>query len=200
MRSDPNDASGRRLERLSRLADYDVGRNDPDPRGWTVVNREGRSVGEVKDLIVDTERMAATYLDVELDTKLFDLRHDDPHVLVPVERAHRDGKRLVVEDINSNWVTELCAARELDRRDFWDRWWHRDEVRHEPARDTRISRPVPSDEVRRAIEDVRPGEAVKIPVVKEEIVVERRPVTRDETRREELVVNRASDEPPRSGR
>jgi len=38
---------------------------------------------------------------------------------------------------------------------------------------------------------VRPGQEVRIPVVKEEIVVERRPVDR-----EEIVVNRAWDEPP----
>jgi sporulation protein YlmC with PRC-barrel domain len=128
------------LERLSRLRDYDVGRNDPDPRGWKVVNRDGRSIGEVKDLLVDTARMTATYLDVELDTKLFDLRHDDPHVLVPVERAHRAGKRLVVEDISSSWVTEVRAARDLEQHLFWDRWWHRDEVRQEPVHEPRITR------------------------------------------------------------
>jgi hypothetical protein len=45
---------------------------------------------------------------------------------------------------------------------------------------------------------VRPGEAVRIPVVEEEIIVERRPIMRDEARRDELVVNRAlDDEPPR---
>ncbi len=120
MKSD-RDAPARRLERLSHLRDYDVGRKEPDPRGWTVVNRVGQAVGEVKDLVVDTERMAATYLDVELDPKKFDLRDDDPHVLVPVERAHTDGKRVVVDDISGHWVGELRAAREQRDRDFWDR-------------------------------------------------------------------------------
>jgi sporulation protein YlmC with PRC-barrel domain len=183
----------RRLERLSRLSDYQVDRHEPDPRGWTVINREGRSVGEVKDLIVDTERMSATYLDVEVDTKLFDFTGDDPHVLVPVERARADGKRLVVDDITGEWVADVRAARERHRNEFWDRWWHRSGVADEPeGRGTKISRRVRGDDLQRAIDEVRPGEAVRIPVAQEEIVVERRPLGS-----EEIVVNRATDEPPR---
>jgi sporulation protein YlmC with PRC-barrel domain len=181
----------RRLERLSRLPNYEVERHQPDPRGWTVVNREGRHVGNVKDLLVDTERMTATYVDMALDTKLFDLRDDDPHVLVPVERAHRDGNRLVVEDISPEWVTELRAARDRHRYEFWERWWQRGGAREDP-RVTRIERRTEPQDLHRVIDEVQPGQEVRIPVVKEEIVVERRPVER-----EEIVVNRATDPPPR---
>jgi sporulation protein YlmC with PRC-barrel domain len=193
MRSEHAPAS--RLERLSRLRDYEVERHEPDPRGSTVVNREGRSVGEVEDLIVDTERMVAIFLDVELDAKAFDFRDDDAHVLVPVERARTDGKRVVVDDISSEWVAELRAARQRHRYEFWDRWWHRTEMAPEAeSRTTRIRRvsPAPADDLERVIHEVRPGEEVRIPVVKEEIVVERRAVEH-----EEVVVNRAEDEPPR---
>ena len=184
-----------RLERLSRLRDFDVERHEPDPRGWTVVNREGRKVGEVKDLIVDTERMVATYLDVELDTKTFDFTDDDPHVLVPVERAGTDGNQVVVDEIDSDSVSQLRAARQRHQEEFWERWWHRDEARDNvERRPTRIRRitPAPSDDLQRVIDDVRPGETVRIPVVREEIVVERREVAD-----EEVVLNRASDEPPK---
>jgi sporulation protein YlmC with PRC-barrel domain len=186
------DASLRRMERLSRMGDFDVAPREPDPRGWTVVNREGRAVGEVKDLIVDTDRMAATYLVVELDTKLFGLRDHDPRVLVPVERAHRQGRRLVVEDIAPGWVSELRSARELQDREFWDRWWHRSE----PGRGTPITRRVATEELSRALDDLRPGESVRIPVADEEIVVERRPITHETAVRDEAVVNRADAEPP----
>lgn len=187
--------SGRRLERLSRLSDCEVDRHQRDPRGWTVVNSEGRRIGEVRDLVVDTERMTATYLDVELDTKLFNLRGEDPHVLVPVEHAHADGKRLVVEHLTPARVSELGAAREEHMRDFWNRWWNRGEPRRQPADATRITRRVTPEELNRVIEDVRPGETVRIPLVNEEIVVERRPVASDTMSREELVANRAADEP-----
>jgi len=120
-----HDASGR-LERLSRMREYDVARTEPDPRGWPVVGRNGRTIGEVTDLIIDTGRMAATYLDVELNARQFDLRHDDPHVLVPVERAHQAGKRVLVEEIDRAWFDELRPARDAAQREFWDRWWHRE--------------------------------------------------------------------------
>jgi hypothetical protein len=183
-------AEARRLERLSRLRDHDVERSQPDPRGWDVVNGDGRRVGVVRDLLVDTDRMTATYLDVELDTKAFDLRDDDPHVFVPVERAHRDGKRLVVEEIAAEWITELRAERNRHDVEFWDRWWHRSDARDHDQRSQRIERRAEPD-LQRAIETVRPGEEIRIPVAKEEIVVERRVLERDEA-----VVNRAADAPP----
>lgn len=172
-----HDTSIRRLERLSRLRDCAVASGEPDPRGWTVVDRQGHKVGEVKDLVVDTERMTASYLDVELDAKLFDFRDDDPHVLVPVERAQADRKHLVVDAITPSWVSELRSARDVHYTEFWNRWWDRGET-HGFGQGTRIARQVAASDLNRTIEDVRPGETVRIPVVNEEIVVERRPVGR----------------------
>ena len=57
----------RRREPLSRLGGFQVGPHQPDPRGWKVLSPDGGSVGVVRDLIVDTGRMRASYLDVELD-------------------------------------------------------------------------------------------------------------------------------------
>lgn len=171
-----------RMERLSRMRDFEVDRNQPDPRGWKVVNREGRSVGEVKDLIVDTERMTATYLDVELDAKLFDLRDTDPHVLIPVERARADGKQLIADDITGDWVTNVCAERQRARDEFWERWWDRGDHRADPDRQTRITRRLEDGDLPGVMAEVRPGEEVRIPVVNEEIIVERRPLARDDRR------------------
>jgi len=181
-----------RYERLSRMRGFDVARNEADPRGWTVVKRDRRKVGEVKDLIVDTDRMVATYLDVELDTKLFDLTGDDPHLLVPVDRAHTEGHRLVINEISSSWVTELRAARDLHDREFWDRWWHSSEP--ESRRDGRLLDQADPDALERAISQARSGETVRIPIVEEEIVVERRQVVKEDGRRDEYATNRAADE------
>lgn len=166
--------------RLSRMRDYVVDRHEPDPRGWTVVNSVGRKVGEVKDLIVDTQRMSARYLDVELDTKLFDWKGDDPHVLVPVERAQLENKRLVVRDISETWVARLRAERTAHEHEFWDRFWDRIDARR-GAGGGSVTRVVHPEDLNRVINDVRPGETVRIPVVNEEIVVQRRPATDDHT-------------------
>jgi hypothetical protein len=164
-----------RFERLSRLRDFVVDKHQVDPRGWPIVNIERRHIGVVKDLIVDTERMAAAYLDVELDRKLFDL-HDDTRLLVPMPHAHRDGdhKRLLVDGLSRDRVAAMYAARAAHDREFWDRWWEPDHAGSE-----RLVRGAHADDLHRALEQVGPGESVRIPVVNEEIVVERRVVSND---------------------
>lgn len=169
----------RRYERLSWLRDFKVDKHQVDPRGWHVVAQDGRTAGVVKDLIVDTERMTGAYLDVELDRKLFDL-HEDPRVFIPMARAHRDGShhRLIVDGLTRDRVANLYAARwEHDRR-FWDTWWNADSNVAATMAPTTAAAATP-DELRRALDDVQPGESVRIPVIKEEIVVERRPVADD---------------------
>lgn len=200
MKSRP-DAPRRRWERLSRMRGFGVSPNHRDPRGWTVVDRDRRQVGEVKDLVVDTDRMTATYLDVELNHKLFDVHDDDPHVLVPIEYAQPDGRRVVVDPISPRWFDELRSSRDVHEFEFWDEWWARTGGHAAAGRGPVISR-VDRDQIERAIDDVRPGERVRIPVADEEIVIERRPVVRDTPVaremdvREDYVVNRAIDEPP----
>ena len=171
----------KRLERLSRLSGYTVDRHQVDPRGWDVVNPDRRSFGEVKDLIVDTETMKAVYLDVELDGKLFDLG-GDPHVLIPLERAEREGKHkhLIVPSLDSVRVQELLAERELRYYEFWNAWWQRGQTAAGPSWSPTISQQLSTDDLRRALENVGPGEHVRIPIVNEEIIIERRPLHRDE--------------------
>lgn len=188
-----HDAPVARYERLSRMRGFDVSPNEPDPRGWRVVNRERRPVGEVRDLIVDTDRMVATYLDVELDAKLFDLTGDDPRVLVPVDRAHAEGRKLVINEISPSWVSELRTARDLHDREFWDRWWHSSEP-NASRRGAPVLHQGDPDVLERAISQARSGETVRIPIVEEEIVVERRQVVKEDSRRDEYVTNRAADE------
>jgi hypothetical protein len=55
---------------LKELKDYKVAKDDPDVRGWNVFGRDGRAIGEVNDLLVDTGAMRVRYLDVELDSDL----------------------------------------------------------------------------------------------------------------------------------
>jgi hypothetical protein len=169
-----------RFERLSSVRDFTVARDQIDPRGWKVLNVEGKVVGEVKDLIVDMDRMRAAYLDVELDGKAFELR--DPHVLVPMSRARRDGnhRRLIVEGLTRERVAQLRTARETYMREFWNDWWDIDRA-GVSDRDWSpdITRTIAHEDLQRALDNVRPGEKVRIPVVTEEIVVERRVYSED---------------------
>lgn len=56
---------------LSRLQNYRISEGDPDVRGWEVLGADGRKIGEVDDLLVDTEALRVRYLNVNLDSGLF---------------------------------------------------------------------------------------------------------------------------------
>jgi len=60
---------GSTLVPLRRLRNYQVAPGDPDVRGWLVLGADGRMIGEVDDLLVDTEALRARYLDVTLDSE-----------------------------------------------------------------------------------------------------------------------------------
>jgi hypothetical protein len=60
---------GSTLVPLGRLRNYRVAAGDPDVRGWRVLGADGRVIGEVDDILVDTEAMRVRYLDVTLDSE-----------------------------------------------------------------------------------------------------------------------------------
>ena len=171
----------KRFERLSRLNGYRVDSHHKDPRGWDIVNADHRSIGEVKDLIVDTSTMKAVFLDVELDAKMFDVG-GDPHIVIPLERVEREGKHkhLIVTGLDSVRMQELIVERERSYYEFWETWWRRGSSPATGSWSPSISEQLSGEDLRRALESVRPGEYVRIPIVNEEIVIERRPLSRDE--------------------
>ena len=156
----------KRYERLSRLRDYKVDKHQVDPRGWNIVNAEHKAIGAVRDLIVDVETMTGAYLEVELDAKLFDL-HGDARVFVPVARAepHGNHKHLFVPGFDAMRVQEMIAERDRAYVEVWDRIWQRQ---------------LTADELKQVIDHMQPGEQVRIPVLNDEIVVERRPLQPEE--------------------
>jgi len=140
----------RRFERLGHLGDHRVAKGMLDPRGWKVADGNGHVVGEVKDLIVDTDRMVAEFIDVALDTKLFALR-GDPHILVPMTQAHRDGegRRLIVRELTRSRVGALLLARDERQITFWREWWGSRDTLDEPID------PVPPTYMPEPVEPVR---------------------------------------------
>lgn len=108
---------------LKELKDYKVAKEDPDVRGWNVIGRDGRMVGEVHDLLVDTGEMRVRYLDVELDPSLLASAPAVPgaqvapgtsgkrHVLVPIgsARLDEDHDRIYLEGLDSQDAALLPA-------------------------------------------------------------------------------------------
>ena len=115
-----NRDENRRLHFLRDLSDYKVASDDPDVRGWEVVDVNNRPVGKIDDLLVDIRREKVRYLDVDLNQDIISEHHDplednkasgvheyikrdgDIHMIVPIglARVDRDNKKVISDEIN----------------------------------------------------------------------------------------------------
>ena len=108
-------AAGREeLVRLSELRDVALAAGEPDIRGWTVRSSEGRAIGTVDGLLVDTGRMRVRYVAVALDDD--HARADgDRRLLTPVDTARLDRQRREVRLARSVADIASCPHREHGR-------------------------------------------------------------------------------------
>lgn len=100
-----------RVVPMDDLDDFQVAGDTPDPRGWEVVAADGRRIGEVDDLLVDTGAMKVRYLDVGVDDAVS--AEPDRHVLVPIgyARLERDHDRVIVDQLSSADLRAIPAYR-----------------------------------------------------------------------------------------
>lgn len=116
-----------RVVPMDDLDDFRVAGDAPDPRGWEVVAADGRRIGEVDELLVDTGAMKVRYLDVDVDDEVS--AEPDRHVLVPIgyARLDRDHDRVIVDQLSSADLRAIPAYRhgpitrdfETSVRDGW---------------------------------------------------------------------------------
>ena len=98
-----------RVVPLDQLNDFKVADGDPDVRGWEVLASDGRRIGEVDELLIDTNAMKVRYLDVEVEDGL--MAEPDRHVLVPIgyARLDRDRDCVVVDNVASGDLRAMPA-------------------------------------------------------------------------------------------
>jgi hypothetical protein len=90
--------------------DFKVADGDPDPRGWDVISADGREIGEIDDLIVDTAAHKVRYLVCELDEDELGLADEqDLHILIPAGRARLspDDKKLMLDGVTSSQIVSM---------------------------------------------------------------------------------------------
>lgn len=68
---DRNRLDRARIVPLTRLPGHRLTGEEPDVRGWTVFGSDGRRIGGVDDLLVDTASGRVRYLDVDLEHDLY---------------------------------------------------------------------------------------------------------------------------------
>ncbi|HKI06401.1 MAG TPA: DUF2382 domain-containing protein [Thermoanaerobaculia bacterium] len=105
---------------MSGLNDYKVADGNPDVRGWDVIARDGKKVGEVEDLLVDPSAERVRYLVVNLDSSLRSGGRGTGYVLVPVGNARLDDSKdgVILDSMNDADVATLPAYdRDMFNRD-----------------------------------------------------------------------------------
>src|SRR4051794_31593642 len=90
-----SDFTPHNLRRISD-ADVKVAENEPDIRGWNVVTVDDRALGEVEDLIVDTDAMKVRYVQLDPDESVN--APDREELYLPIEQLDldHDRKRVVL--------------------------------------------------------------------------------------------------------
>ena len=105
----PDPTAARRLNAMRELRDYKLVDGEPDIRGWNVYTATGRELGEVEDLLVDTDLGEVVMLDI-------DLKRDDRHTLAPIKAAwiDRDTRRVVLNTTMFDVDDDIPALRRLN--------------------------------------------------------------------------------------
>lgn len=112
-----------RLAPLSLLPEFEVAEADPDPRGWRVFVADGREIGRVAELIIDTGAMKVRHLVCGIDESALGLPRQGRQVLIPVGHARLDvpNRTVLVDAVSSKQVARLPLytgeeiGRELER-------------------------------------------------------------------------------------
>lgn len=97
-----------RLVPLHDLTDFKVANHNLDVRGWEVIGADGKRIGKVDDLIVDSELMKVRYLDVDVDKNLLLPDTDLRHLLLPIGAAHLDDDS---DQVFATGINEASLAR-----------------------------------------------------------------------------------------
>lgn len=180
---------------LNRLDDFKVADGYQDVRGWSVVGHDGEKIGKVDDLLVDTNARQVRYLGVDLDRGLLSGRSHSGNVLIPIENVQLDRKDKVhLTSIGRNEIFSLptyeagsFGRAQAGTAGTTGRMDRMDTDRMDTDREARLTlseeelavgkRQVASGEVEieKRVETQHVRESV--PVMHEEVTVERRPVT-----------------------
>ena len=118
---------------LEELSDYKVADSDKDVRGWDVNDADGKTIGEVDNLLVNKNTERVVYLDVKVDesiisadykpytSKVKDGVHDflnedgENHVIIPIGMATLD------LDVVDSYTRPDAGTNYPDDDTFYDR-------------------------------------------------------------------------------
>lgn len=104
---DMRSSASMQLARLDDMDDYEIADGEPDIRGWDIRSVDGRKIGEVDGLLVDTAAMKVRYVELKLEVELA-IDDDHRHAILPIGSARLDDdKDEVVVNVRSDVLRTL---------------------------------------------------------------------------------------------
>ena len=95
-----------RLKEL-RGSDYEIADGQPNIKGWDVKNAQGKTIGEVDELIFDTQALKVRYIVLELRENVSDMK--SRNVLVPIGLAelHKEDDEVILPSVSADQFSAL---------------------------------------------------------------------------------------------
>ena len=100
----------RRLQELGE-SDFEIADGQPDIRGWDVKDASGNRIGEVDDLIFDTQSRKVRYMKIDLEDNVLDLEPRDVLVPIGLAQLHDDDDDVILSGVTAD---QLRALPEYD--------------------------------------------------------------------------------------
>lgn len=94
---------------------YEIVKGEPDIRGWTVTDGQGKTIGEVEDLLFDPQARKVRYLIVDLEDNVLDLEPRDVAVPIGLAELHEEDDEVMLPNVSP---TQLQMLPVYDRDTF----------------------------------------------------------------------------------
>jgi len=106
--------TGNRLQEL-KGSGFEIVDGQPDIRGWDIKDPQGRTIGEVDELIFDTQSRKVRYMVVDLDDNDFDLTSRKVLVPIGVAELHEKDDDVILPGIS---IAQLESLPEYHKGDI----------------------------------------------------------------------------------
>jgi sporulation protein YlmC with PRC-barrel domain len=102
------ESTSKLLQRLGNSG-YAIIPNQPDIRGWNVIDNNGRKAGEVEELIFDTEALKVRYIVLDLEDNSFRIK--PKQVLIPIGliELHSNDDDIILNNVTEEQLRALPA-------------------------------------------------------------------------------------------
>lgn len=93
-------------------SDYETADGQPSIKGWDVKDTQGKRLGEVDELIFDTQSLKVLYIVLDLEGNAYDVTPQD--VLIPIGLAelHENNDEVILKGVTAEQLKALPAYKE----------------------------------------------------------------------------------------